>query len=450
MARILIVDDEEAFRVALQKTLESMGHTVLSAIHGADALAVLKSGGASDLIISDIRMPELDGLGLLSNVRMSEAPFSKTPIILITGFAEILETQQAYDLGAQEFLAKPVAGDDLANAIERALSSVAPAGGAASHGTTRALPGYCRLSIGDFASGRQIRYGIYLRLAEDNYAKIAHAGEDLSRERIKTFRTKGVRCLYLTRKDFLAYVGFKPGPGAVDFAARDEILGRSAELLRTRIPTDGAEARLLYDSSAFLETTLDLLTEDPQITALLHGLLRHSEAIFTHSLCTALYAVMLAQRVEWHLPNNKFKIVTGCLLQDVGHRQTDPEILLTPREAWTEEQARAFERHPTHGASAINSIASIPADIQQIVKQHHEDTRSQGYPAKLSKSMTHPMARLVAVANQFCNRIMGHLGGPMLKPIEAVEQLNRNFEGRLDPAFLGGLRKVFGLTEPQE
>src|SRR5690606_2818638 len=95
------------------------GYRVTPSPNGVDAQNKLRTT-KFDLVISDIRMPEMDGIELTSFVK-SVAP--KMPIILITGFSDILEARTAYDLGADAFLPKPIDREELSNAIRACLGS---------------------------------------------------------------------------------------------------------------------------------------------------------------------------------------------------------------------------------------------------------------------------------------------------------------------------------------
>lgn len=100
---ILVVDDEAAIRKSLDIFLRLRAHAVLEAEDGAGALNVL-AGEPVDLIITDIRMPVLDGLGLLEQVR---ARFPAVATIIITGYADTEEALAAVRLGVVGFLRKP-------------------------------------------------------------------------------------------------------------------------------------------------------------------------------------------------------------------------------------------------------------------------------------------------------------------------------------------------------
>ena len=111
MAKILLVDDDISFRGALMATLEIAGHDITSAENGLEALEVLKEN-KFDLIISDIQMPKMNGVDLTKEVRKN----SQIPIILITGFSQIFETKQAFEIGANDFIPKPFEREDIEEA----------------------------------------------------------------------------------------------------------------------------------------------------------------------------------------------------------------------------------------------------------------------------------------------------------------------------------------------
>jgi len=121
VAIILVVDDEEPLLEILVRFLSGLGHNVLSATDGADALTILEDGGV-DLLVTDINLPEVDGIQVLNAVR---ADGRTLPAIAMSGggtFDKSLLLGSAELLGAVETLAKPFELDDLRAAVERVLS----------------------------------------------------------------------------------------------------------------------------------------------------------------------------------------------------------------------------------------------------------------------------------------------------------------------------------------
>jgi two-component system NtrC family response regulator len=121
MARVLIVDDDAAFRDSLAETLDSLNHEALVAPTGRDALAVL-SKGPVDAIFLDYRLPDVSGLDVLRRLRTVPAA-DLIPVVMLTAYASADNTIEAIRLGAFDHLAKPVSRDTIARTVVQALQS---------------------------------------------------------------------------------------------------------------------------------------------------------------------------------------------------------------------------------------------------------------------------------------------------------------------------------------
>ena len=122
MARVLVCDDEEAMRGFLARAMRRQGHVVSEAGDGAQALEILRDEADFDLLITDIRMPVMDGIALALNVVRD---FPATTIVLTTGYAE--QRERAADLKALIFgvLSKPFTLEALNEIAAAALAAKA-------------------------------------------------------------------------------------------------------------------------------------------------------------------------------------------------------------------------------------------------------------------------------------------------------------------------------------
>ena len=118
--RILVVDDEENDRTALSKILTHDGYNVASAGNGMEALNYLRSKDV-ELIITDLNMPEMNGLMFLRELNRIH-PASN--VIMITAYGEVESYLEAMTLGAFEYINKPVKYDDLKKIINKIFNVV--------------------------------------------------------------------------------------------------------------------------------------------------------------------------------------------------------------------------------------------------------------------------------------------------------------------------------------
>jgi DNA-binding NtrC family response regulator len=115
-ARVLIVDDDHEMRVSLAHLLDSAGHDTQVAKSAAEGLALLNSYGP-DVILSDVRMPEMDGLEFQQKVRDA----SRVPVILISAHGDIPMAVNALQEGAYSFVEKPFEPRRLLGILKNAI-----------------------------------------------------------------------------------------------------------------------------------------------------------------------------------------------------------------------------------------------------------------------------------------------------------------------------------------
>ena len=108
--KILIVDDEKIKRVTLADDLTAQGHEVVTAADGDEALEKL-AAGPFDVVVTDLKMPRLDGIELLK--RIKEGPLAAMEVIMMTAYGSIPVAVEAVKLGAFDFLTKPFRNEDL-------------------------------------------------------------------------------------------------------------------------------------------------------------------------------------------------------------------------------------------------------------------------------------------------------------------------------------------------
>ncbi len=117
MSRICVVDDKEILRESLAAALEREDHTVSKFADPTEALAEIKER-RFDLILSDLKMPRMDGLTLIREIRSAGCD---TPIIMMTAYATVATAVEAMKLGAFDYMQKPFEADTVVVLVERAL-----------------------------------------------------------------------------------------------------------------------------------------------------------------------------------------------------------------------------------------------------------------------------------------------------------------------------------------
>jgi two-component system, cell cycle response regulator CpdR len=120
MSRILIAEDEEVLRAMCARALATDGHHIATASDGGEALEILiRERGRFDLLLSDVRMPIMDGIAL---ALAAARDFPDLTILLMTGYADQRERAQGLDALVHDVIAKPFSVAELRGAVSEALA----------------------------------------------------------------------------------------------------------------------------------------------------------------------------------------------------------------------------------------------------------------------------------------------------------------------------------------
>ncbi len=444
--RILVVEDSQLFLDALGQILTSLGYepTLVGEVQGALHLLSLKG---FDAVISDIRLPGASGLDLLKTMR---AEYPSVPVVLITGYSEILGTLDAFELGAKGFLSKPFKKEDIAAVLDSFFVAPDPSVSEPENRDDE----YVGLSIEEFVSGSQIQYEIFLRLSASKYVKIALSGESLTPDRIALLKAKGMGLLYLRRDDYARYVGFavrvqalSAGSKSLSQSKKMSVMRFAGESVLRNIMVGGISEENRSFSEQFVKSTLQTLGGSPGVTQLLEVLNQHTDFLLGHSVGVSFYAVLIARQLGWHSHQTLFKVSMAGLLHDVGKKELDRALIETPRLQLDSYGIAMLETHPARGADLLAQIPSMSSDVIQVALEHHEDMLGLGYPRRLKKKEIHPMARLIAVADTFVKQVLKNPDSQSGRtPQEGLRNIHLTSGGRLDPEMLAALDKLILKT----
>jgi len=442
--QILVVDDDDNVRPALVKLLVACGFLAEGVGDGQAGLSRFVEA-SFDLVISDIRMPKLNGIELLQAIKK----LPKTaPVILITGFSDLLETDEAFRMGADGFIPKPFKKNEILEAVQKCLKVEISAPVAES------IEEYCKLNIDDFVSGKQLKYDIFIQIV-NKYIKIAHNGEDLPPDRINHYKSKGLHFLYMKKEDFARYAGMNlsllsavsKNPH-ISTEKKMNLIKHTGEIILHKIHIEGLDEGTVSYAKTFVENIVVILGNNANAMDLLSALSSHTDFLYAHSVGVSMISVLIARKMGWVTISNLSKIAMAGLLHDIGEKEIDVTILSKFRKDLEISELNMIESHPTRGVEILEELKGMPSEVIQVVAQHHEDCAGLGYPRGIRKNQIHPVARLVSVASEFCDLVLDAPNSPKLSGKDAINRLLSFSAHKLDPDFLNTLGSIFQVMPP--
>lgn len=447
---ILVVEDDVLLGETISSILADSGFIVKVALDGVSAKSILEIE-SFDLIVSDIRMPNSNGIQLLHYVKKNK----KIPMILMTGFSEIAEAKEAYELGAVGFLAKPFKIEELLALVQNTISAT-PVAPTVEKNIDRDSE-FTALRIEEFVSGKEILFDIYIRISNEKYIKVATSGDSIDINRVLTYQQKGITHLYLKKEDFRKYVGFTTSLAKKVAEAQDIdhirklkfLTQTSAGILKNLYLNDLDQGNFQAASDLVL-VTVSTAAEQPDAMALIDAIKEHGDNLYKHSMAVSVYSVLLAKAIGWGSPRTAVKLGLCGLFHDIGKKEVPLEIIEKPRIKLKADEIKLLESHPRRGLEILSLIEGLPEEVALSALQHHEDNKGSGYPARLSKSKITPFSRVIALVNKFCELVFKGDGHEGMTPQAAYNFILINHEGMFDNEFLDGLAKIFKIPTNKE
>ncbi len=441
--KILIVEDSEGFRKSLKWILEPENFEIIEAEDGAHAKDIIKNS-LPDLIISDLQMPNLDGVQLHTWVKKNKLAI---PFIAMTGHGDVSNTQDAHARGMQGFITKPFSGEDIIESVKLIFENQNPK-------TNITENRYFSVPISHFLSEQGFTYSVYIYTSENKYIKISHKGEVLDSERIKNYQDKGVKNLFILKRDFSKYLGFNLGIAkgikdsrAVSFHKKQEFMSALGESVLKCAFLDEIDSNSFEIAKEYVETAVSMIIEADDLYEILISLRQHSDYLYGHSLAVSTYSVLISKQLGWITPSTLFKVALGGLFHDIGKKELDPALLQKPQTSLSHPELKQIESHVIRGVEILSGVRCVSEDVIQMVHHHHESVDGTGYPQGLKGNQIFRMAKVVTVANQFCNfAVRGfHPGYP---PLDAISKMLL-LEDQYDPDVFLALCRLFNVNYNQ-
>ncbi|MEI8348348.1 MAG: response regulator, partial [Pseudomonadota bacterium] len=358
--KVLIVDDEVDIQNSLSLYLKKHDIEVHIAIDGQEGLDKYVSV-YPQVIISDIRMPKIDGVELLKQIKSRN---NAAKVILMTGFNEILETKTAFDLGADDFLAKPFKMKELLLSITRCLEGEKVDG-------DNLDKNFHGLLIDEFIDGSRFEIPIYVRLSSKKFVKLAQRGVDIPQTRIEAFRQKGIKELYLIKSDYERYVdkarsavsAIQDSGTQIDEERKIKIIEFANNVIMENIFHQDLNQELFEESSKLMNLNIVEITKSDDLFNLINVMVTRSEKLYAHSVAVAMSATLISKNMDWITDRTLYRVSMGGLFHDIGKKNIPESILNKDQADLTFEEIKEFEKHSLYGSNILQSIPGVPYEV---------------------------------------------------------------------------------------
>jgi putative nucleotidyltransferase with HDIG domain len=309
-----------------------------------------------------------------------------------------------------------------------------------------------------FFSGLKTDVDVYIQLSEEKYIKLTKAGESFELDQLHRYQGKHVSHLYIKSPEYhlflkkqISIAGIVLSNAQFTMDKKTNVVSKVAESIYQSLQELGLDEKTYESVKEISSHVTNLVEADTSLSHLFDSLQKSSEDALRHSVAVSFVAPMIGRKMDWGRTETLEKLCIGGLLHDIGEKELSQELKTKARADWSYDELKEYESHPYRGMMILSSLKNFPEDIIAIVYEHHENSMGQGFPRKLWDIKIHPLARVVGLANTFCELTLKSPVNPNPKtPAEAVQYIQKVMGQPFNKDVFKALRALVKLPPEDE
>ncbi|MEK6553957.1 MAG: HD domain-containing phosphohydrolase [Bdellovibrionota bacterium] len=280
---------------------------------------------------------------------------------------------------------------------------------------TEKAPQMVPVPISEFVSGATVPVDLFVKLGEDKFILVAKKDSKTARDQLETYESKAVFYIWVKKGDYstlvksnLTIAGIIVRHESLDTKQKTHVLTNAAGQVFRQLDEMGINMEAYAQAKQIVDATICLAEGHKDLSELFAALSDVSDHLLKHSMAVCAVSTLIAQTMKWDSRATIEKIALGALLHDIGKKALPADLLNKPKAKMTHEETQIYESHTFKGMQMLLGLGIVPDDVIAIVYEHHENALGMGFPRKLRNLKMHPLARIVALANEFVDLVMAN------------------------------------------
>lgn len=304
---------------------------------------------------------------------------------------------------------------------------------------------FTRIKIDTFLSGNTTIFDHYIRLGTNKFVKILHRGDFFEEAKLKRYQTeKKVEYLYFKTSDRTMYINFINEVLERSICSNKVATDKKVQTLRNvtekyieEIYVSGLKPQLIDEGKKICQNMYDLVQKDKDLASVMKLYEDYDPPAYGHLFLVTMFATIIARNIEWSSSRTTEMVAMASLLHDIGLLKLPMDLRGKSVKEMRPDQFEVYKKHTLIGAEMLQKYDHIPKPVVQIVYQHHEAVNGEGYPNHLTGAKIYPLAKIVALADEFSELLMEK----KIPPLQGLKEFipDREKIVRHDPVMLKAL-----------
>lgn len=304
--------------------------------------------------------------------------------------------------------------------------------------------------IEELVNGVKTPCELYVRIGNDHFVMVANAGSPTHVEQLSNYQSKSVEYLWVHKKDYYKMAHQTTSLAGAIVPRRDigsvkktELLTKAASTAFRQIDSLGLDTNTFGTARAVSEAVFTLVDSHPSLSELLESLKKSSDQLLAHSMAVSILSTIIGQSMGFTKKMTLEKLALAGLLHDIGLKTLPPELLKKSLAQMTGEEIMKWQTHPYRGMELLQTLGVVPDDVISMVFEHHENSVGQGFPQMIRDVKLHPLGKITALAEQFCELTLPGVNTPIPKSArEAVMYIEHTMKLPFNKEVFRALKRV--------
>lgn len=367
----------------------------------------------------------------------------------------VITEERIIKMGVLEILYRPIRIEKILTTLEsyqnlgQVLSSLPERSGLSDEEqVTEQDNQFTNIEIDKFYSAKKVIFDVYIKLSNDHYVKILHAGDDFSKSRVDKYKQKNVTHLYFKKTDRRKYVMFINQIASkivkapkIEGKGKAKVLGMVAENFLEDAYTIGLRPQVISQGKEICNNVYKIISSDKKLHQLMRELHDFEPSLYTHSFLITFFAGAIIKQFEWQTQNTIETTALACMFHDIGKLQFPREMLVKRLEELNEQELSFYKEHPSLGSEMVMACPRLNETVRQIILQHHETNDGKGFPFGIKGREVQTLSNIVCLADDFVH----FMEKTKLKPTDALLAMIKDKElvYRYKSEIIEGMMKIF-------
>jgi putative nucleotidyltransferase with HDIG domain len=439
--KILLVDPDETWLSSAKKFLIAQMYEVSVVSNGRDAQLALYN----EKFFAVIMNYDIQNHSCTQVLKFIKSNYTSQRVIVIVDNKELVDNgvvteEKLQKLGVAEMAVKPFDLPFLKDLLEghQSLGDLMAGvnkkeGASEEQEVTATDENFSRIKIDEFYSSQAVLFDIYIKLKENKYLKILHAGDTFSKERIDKYKNeKKLDSLYFHNSDRRKFIQYNNHLAkklidnrSVPIYNKVNQLKNVSEKFIEEAYTVGLKPQVIEQGREVCESVYKLIESQPDLYSVLKSFQNFDPTAFAHSFLVTLYSTAIIKQFEWQSKTTIETTAMACMFHDIGKILLPKEFINLRPKDMSPEQLEMFKKHPELGLQVVESSRAINNSVKQIILQHHEAYDGTGFPFEKKGNKILTLANIVCLADDFVHIMIDD----KLQPTEALRKILTNKVG---------------------